>query len=90
VLFQPAWIPDGGHVLFGRSRIEGQEPRLEGRQFSAEGGESQHPELAMEELLLYGLSVHPDGQRIAFTAGRGLGSQTWVMKNVLPELKAAK
>jgi hypothetical protein len=44
----------------------------------------------MEGLLLYGLSVHPDGQRIAFTAGRDLGSQTWVMKNVLPELKAAK
>ncbi len=76
MLFQPAWIPDGGHVLFGRSRIEGQEPRLEVWQISAEGGESQHPELAMEELLLYGLSVHPDGRRIAFTAGRLMGSET--------------
>ncbi len=90
MLFQPAWIPDGGHVLFGRSRIEGQEPRLEVWQFSAEGGEPQYLGLAMEGLLLYGLSIHPDGQRIAFTAGWGLGSQTWVMKNVLPELKAAK
>ncbi len=77
-------------MLFGRSRIEGQEPRLEVWQFSAEGGEPQYLGLAMEGLLLYGLSIHPDGQRIAFTAGRGLGSQTWVMKNVLPELKAAK
>ncbi len=57
---------------------------------SAEGGEPQYLGLEMEGLLLYGLSIHPDGQRIAFTAGRNLGHQTWVMENVLPELKAAK
>ncbi len=51
---------------------------------SAEGGEPQYLGLAMEGLLLYGLSVHPDGQRIAFTAGRNLGSQTWVTKILLP------
>jgi Tol biopolymer transport system component len=89
-LFQPAWMPDGGHLLFGKGRIEGQEPRLELWRIPAEGGEPQDLGLAMEGLLLYGLSIHPDGQRIAFTAGRDLGSQTWVMENVLPELKAAK
>jgi len=83
-LFQPAWMPDGGHLLFGKGRIEGQELRLELWQISAEGGEPQYLGLAMEGLLLYGLSIHPDGQRIAFTAGRNLGDQTWVMKNVLP------
>ncbi len=90
MLFQPAWMPDGGHVLFGKGRIEGQEPRFELWRISAEGGEPQYLGLAMEGLLLYGLSVHPDGQRIAFTAGRDLGSQTWVIKNLLPELEAAK
>jgi len=83
-LFQPAWMPDGGHVLFGRGRVEGQEPRLELWRISAEGGEPQYLGLEMEGLLLYGLRIHPDGQRIAFTAGRNLGSQTWVMKNLLP------
>ena len=57
---------------------------------SAEGGELQPLGLAMEGLLLYGLSVHPDGRRIAFTAGQDFGSQTWVMENLLPGLKAAK
>jgi len=89
-LFQPAWMPDGGHLLFGKGRIEGQEPTLELWRISAEGGEPQYLGLAMEGLLLYGLSVHPDGQRIAFTAGRDLGSQTWVMENLLPEIEAAK
>ena len=83
-LFQPAWMPDGGHLLFGKGRIGGQEPRLELWRISADGGEPQYLGLAMEGLLLYGLSVHPDGQRIAFTAGRNLGIQTWVMKNLLP------
>ena len=83
-LFQPAWMPDGGHLLFGKGRIEGQESRLELWRISAEGGEPQYLGLAMEGLLLYGLSIHPDGQRIAFTAGRNLGSQTWVTKNLLP------
>ena len=97
VIFQPAWMPDGGHVLFGRGRRpwptpgrSGQEPRFELWRISAEGGEPQHLGLAMKGLLLYGLSVHPDGRRIAFTAGRSLGSQTWVMENILPELKDAK
>ncbi len=97
VIFQPAWMPDGGHVVFGRGRrpwpasgSSGQEQRFELWRVSAEGGELQPLGLAMEGLLLYGLSVHPDGRRIAFTAGRDLGSQTWVMENLLPGLKAAK
>ena len=89
-LFQPAWMPDGGHLLFGKGRIEGQEPTLEIWRISAEGGEPQYLGLAMEGLLLYGLSIHPDGQRIAFTAGGNLGRQTWVIENLLPELEAAQ
>ena len=83
-LFQPAWMPDGRHVLFGKGRIEGQDPWLELWLISVQGGEPQYLGLEMEGLLLYGLSIHPDGQRIAFTAGRNLGSQTWVIKNLLP------
>ena len=83
-LFQPAWMPDGRHVLFGKGRIEGQDSWLELWLISVQGGEPQYLGLEMEGLLLYGLSIHPDGQRIAFTAGRNLGSQTWVIKNLLP------
>ena len=41
----------------------------------------------MEGLLPYGLSVHPDGRRIAFTAGTPVRSEVWVMENFLPALK---
>ena len=83
-IFQPAWMPDGRHVLFGKGRIERQEPRFELWRIAVEGGEPEYLGLALEGRILYGLSVHPDGQRIAFTAGRDMGAQTWVMKNLLP------
>jgi hypothetical protein len=45
----------------------------------------------MEGLQPQGLSVHPDGRQIAFTAGKPLlGDPIWVLENFLPEVKAVR
>ena len=36
-----------------------------------------------------GSTIHPDGKRIAFTAG-GYDNEIWVMEKSLPEVWAAK
>ncbi len=83
-IFQPAWTPDGGHLLFGRGRVEGQEPRFELWKTSADGGEPERLGLSMEGSVLYGLSVHPGGQRVAFTAGHVGSLETWVLRDIIP------
>ena len=82
-----AWMPDGRHLLFTKGRY----PKLEMWRISAEGGEPQKLGLAMDSLGLFGLSVHPDGRRVAFhaTIGDKFTAEVWVMENFLPELKAA-
>ena len=39
----------------------------------------------MEALEPYGLSIHPDGKRIAFTAGTDR-EEVWVLEDFLPAL----
>ena len=53
----------------------------------ADGGQPQEVGLAMDRLRH--LRVHPDGRRIAFTAGRQTG-EMWVMENFLPKPEVAK
>ncbi len=88
-LFALAWTPDSKHIIYAPSTA-GEKPRFELWRISAEGGEPQNLGLAMEGLLPYGLSVHPDGRRIAFTAGTPVRSEVWVLKDFLPESKWAK
>jgi Tol biopolymer transport system component len=47
-----------------------------------EGGEAQKVGSLVKGL--NGLSVHPDGRRIAFTAVEQRGAEVWVMENFLP------
>ena len=82
-----AWTPDGREVLFGMHSTSLEEQTVELWRISAEGGEPEKLELAMENLR--GLRFHPDGQRIVFTAGQRK-AEVWVMENFLPELKAEK
>jgi len=85
-----AWTPDGREVLFGRERSTSLEDQtVELWRISAEGGEPEKLELAMENL--HGLRFHPDGRRIVFTAGQRK-AEVWVMENFLPKLetKAAR
>jgi len=80
-----AWTPNGREILFAKrlsSKQQGQ--KLELWMIPTEGGEPRKLGLAIYELI--NLSIHPDGQRIAFSSGKA-GAEIWVMENFLPELK---
>lgn len=78
-----AWAFDSRHLIYAIA-ASGQERQFELWRISAEGGEPQSLGLTMEGLSLYGLSVHPDGRHIAFTAGRPHRNEVWVLENFLP------
>ncbi len=84
------WTPDGRYILFGQkghSDDLAHHQTVEMWRIPAEGGQPQ--ELGLVADLLRFLAVHPDGRRIAFTAGQ-YAAEVWVMENFLPALKAAK
>jgi len=81
-----AWTADGREILFVKGSPSVQEHTFELWRVSAEGGEPQKLELAMDNLQV---RVHPDGRRIAFSAGKWI-REIWVMENFLPEGKAQK
>ncbi|MFQ5817941.1 MAG: hypothetical protein ACE5H2_08310, partial [Terriglobia bacterium] len=85
-----AWTPDSRHIIYAPSTA-GQKQEFEIWRISLEGGQPQRLGLAMEGLWPFGLSVHPDGRQIAFTAGPPLlGDPIWVLENFLPALKTAQ
>jgi len=75
-----AWAPDGEYVLFTKREKRG----ISLWRISHEGGESQ--KLWELEKDLYGMRVHPDGQKIAFYTIEK-DTEVWVMENFLPEIK---
>ena len=81
-------MPDSRHIMYARS-VSGEKRKFELWRISAEGGEPQNLGLVMEGLSPYGLSVHPDGRRIAFTAGTERRAEVWVLKDFLPVRKTA-
>lgn len=84
-----AWTPDSRHIIYAVS-IAGEKQEFELRRVSAEGGKPEYIGLRMEGLLPYGLSVHPDGKRIAFTAGLPPRSEVWVLKDFLPPVRPSR
>ncbi len=71
-------------MLFAKcSGTSVEEQNIELWRISVDGGEPQKLGLSMEGRELYGLSVHPDGQRIAFTAGTPSLSEVWVIEDPL-------
>lgn len=82
VISAPAWTPDSRHIMYART-IYGEKPKFELWRISAEGGEPQNIGVVMEGLEPFGLSVHPDGKRVAFTAGTKR-EEVWVLKDFLP------
>ena len=94
------WAPDGRQLLFARGSsawdpadaAQGAKRKFELWRISAEGGQPQPVGLAMEGVNLYGLRIHPDGHRIAFTTGRFRvenAYEVWVVDNFLPPTKSA-
>ncbi|MCK4337312.1 MAG: PD40 domain-containing protein, partial [Candidatus Aminicenantes bacterium] len=84
-----AWTPDGRYVLFSKQRPE-PDSKWELWRIHAEGGKPQKLGLAM--LGFDSLSVHPDGQRIAFSSSgfKMKPHEIWVMENFLPEANTQK
>ncbi len=86
-IMTPAWSADGRYIYFSKLQKSPPEPMMDLYRVSVDGGEPQKLDLAMGRIRH--LSVHPDGQRIAFSS---LGanpeqSQVWVMENYLPAKK---
>jgi Tol biopolymer transport system component len=83
-----AWTPDGRYILFSGKRPGGEHHPL--FRISAESGKIDILGLNMSRY--YSLSVHPDGQHIAFSSSDPTGkpAEIWVMENFLPEIKTKK
>ena len=89
VISVPGWMPDSRHIIYA-SGVAGEKPKFELWRVSADGGEPQNLGLRMQARVPYGLSVHPDGKRIAFTVGTQRRDEVWVLENLVPMLKNAK
>ncbi len=79
-----AWTPDGEDVLFVKRLMDDKGGEL--WRISARGGEPRKVWAWNKPFSC--LSVHPDGQRIAFHTST-TASETWVMENFLPKAVAA-
>lgn len=79
-----AWTADGKGLVFAQAKRKNVNPKTELWRFSLENGKAQY--LGLEMRQLSGLSIHPDGKRIAFKSGRP-GMEVWVMENFLPKNK---
>jgi Tol biopolymer transport system component len=75
------WTRDGDQLVYHWNR--------ELWKISAKGGEPQKLGLASTTARQTSLSLHPDGQRIAFTAGEPK-FDVWVMENFWPALPASR
>ncbi|MCK4645370.1 MAG: PD40 domain-containing protein [Candidatus Aminicenantes bacterium] len=84
-----AWTPTGREILLSKRVSSGMQEQKcdELWMIPTEGGEPRKLGLAMDKIL--NLSIHPDGQRIAFISHKG-GAEIWVMENFLPKLKSKK
>lgn len=73
------WTPDGKHLLFGRwTGYPDAEQPVTVLRIPVKGGEPQGIGLIMHRI--WGLRLHPDGQRLAFTAGNA-EPEVWVIEN---------
>ncbi len=72
-----AWSHDGRWVFFARRGLLWRVP--------AQGGAPE--KTGFEEEAMRELRMHPDGKRIAFTAGSSARGEVWVMENLLGTLR---
>jgi Tol biopolymer transport system component len=81
-----SWTPDGDHIVVGAP--DGPKKPDQLWIIPTDGGELRKLDLKAR---VGNLSLHPDGQRIAFTRHEpGGGEEVWVMENFLPESTAGE
>ncbi len=83
-----SWTRDGLQVLCAKGGTSRQDRKYELWRVPVEGGKTERVDLEMKELR--DMRVHPDGQRIAFSAGQPAYAEVWVMENFLPDPEASK
>lgn len=81
-----AWSADGRYLLFVKANPSARTQPREVWRIAREGGDPQRLDIAMPGLVE--IRVHPDGRRIAFSAGVAR-PEIWAMENLLPVLQAA-
>ncbi len=80
-----AWMPDGRHLLFGKQRSPGKQREFELWQISVNDDEPRNTGLVVAGQMLYGISVHPTGRYVVFTAGQPLRREVWMIQDFLSE-----
>ena len=86
--FSFTWTPDGKFILFairppGNSARQREKNKFSLLRIPIEGGEPE--KFGLEMNFIGHLSVHPDGQHIAFYTMTDRLAEVWVMENFLPE-----
>ena len=93
-LVDVSWSPDGGYVYLEKISSKPREdgpPEWELWRVKVEGGKAENMGLILGKLP--SISIHPDGQRIAFSSsslGTDSAPEVWVMKNFLPKMDKKK
>ncbi len=80
-----AWTPDGGHVLFWKTNEDDEVSTL--WTISSDGDEPRKTELSAKSVdptNLYGLSLHPNGKQVAYSAGTSK-YEIWALEGILSE-----
>jgi Tol biopolymer transport system component len=80
----PAWMPDSHNIIFALSK-DAENNSFELVTINIDSKKTKNLGLAMDGVVPYSLSVHPDGKRIAFTAGKEIyyREENWVLRNFL-------
>jgi len=77
------WTADARQLLFSKGPTGPQDLTFEIWRVSMDGGKPQRLDLATDGFR--DLRIHPDGKRIAFSAGQPTTAEVWVMENFLPK-----
>jgi len=77
------WTADARQLLFSKGPTGPQDLTFEIWRVSMDGGKPQRLDLPANGFR--DLRIHPDGQRIAFSAGQPTTAEVWVMENFLPK-----
>jgi Tol biopolymer transport system component len=80
----PAWMPDSHNIIFALSK-DAENTSFELVTINTDSKKTKNLGLTIEGVVPYSFSVHPDGRRIAFTAGKEIyyREETWVLRNFL-------
>jgi Tol biopolymer transport system component len=79
-VFALAWMPDSKSILYVPPSSDGRQLKL--WRVTVEGGEVKSLGGLVDAPQAFGLSVRPDGQQLALTAGTPLHSEAWVLRHI--------